>query len=334
LKAFDDYEAPWLMDAFAALAGGGPYGDGRVLIGWAHDNIYMPAEVLKPYFAAVRKAGAHLITSHGVGGPSFGDPASSVEILDGHGLLDKDILISHANYPHEGDAEKLKKSGATISTTPNTELQMGLPLVALKEDFEANASIGVDAHSWGSSSMCDQMRLLLQSARLERQHGLAEQDKWSRHTGFSVEQVFNLATIGGARAVGLSDHIGKLEVGKEADIVIFDGTSPSMLAAADEDPVAAIVLHSSPRDVESVIIGGVVRKEHGRLLDVTVADSQVGHKATFEPRRSLSWNAVSREVLNSRKRLNEAVAGLDMGAAEDVIMDMYYMTKGKMLEQV
>jgi imidazolonepropionase-like amidohydrolase len=81
--------------------------------------------------------------------------------------------------------------------------------------------------------------------------------------------LFNLETIHGARAVGLENKIGSIEVGKLADIVIFDGKTPGMLAAAEEDTLVAIVMHSSINDVDMVIIDGQIRKQNGKLLPVS-----------------------------------------------------------------
>jgi adenine deaminase len=93
---------------------------------------------------------------------------------------------------------------------------------------------------------------------------------WSRHTGFDVEQVFNLGTVGGAKAVGMEKDVGRLREGMKADLVVFDGASPAMLAAVEEGPVTAIVLHCSPKDIDMVLVDGVVRKENGQLVDVDV----------------------------------------------------------------
>jgi formylmethanofuran dehydrogenase subunit A len=72
--------------------------------------------------------------------------------------------------------------------------------------------------------------------------------------------------MGGAKAVGMGSEIGSLEVSKRADVIIFDvSNSPGMIVAAENDPVAAIVLHASVRDVETVIIDGKIRKSRGKL---------------------------------------------------------------------
>jgi imidazolonepropionase-like amidohydrolase len=82
--------------------------------------------------------------------------------------------------------------------------------------------------------------------------------------------VFNLATIKGARAAGLGDKIGSITVGKFADLVFWYKNTPGMIAAAEQDPVAAIIHHSSLRDVKSVMIDGMFRKRDCKLLPVVL----------------------------------------------------------------
>ncbi|KAI1487666.1 amidohydrolase [Biscogniauxia mediterranea] len=336
-KVEDDYFSEEHLTAYRELAKAGPYGNGLVHIGYAMDNIYVPGEVLKPYYADLRdptKGKAKLITTHAVGGKMLGSGPSGVQILDGHGLLGPDILISHATWPHEHDGALFKKTGACISSTANTELQMGSMPVALRDDHYDNASIGVDCHSWGAGGIPEQMRMTLQAARAERGVKLAEKGLWSRHTGIDVEKVFNLGTIGGAKATGLSEEIGSLREGMKADIVVFDNASPSMLVAAEENPVAAIVLHSSHRDIEMVIIDGVIRKAEGQLLQVTVADAPVASKSVVAPGKRLTWKDVAKEVMESRNSLAEKAKTLDFEKGEEYAINAMHMDTRVMLENV
>ena len=345
-EAEDDMRSPWVMDTFESLAAFAPF-EGRVHVGFAIDNVYLPAETMKSIFARARAAPAKVITSHGVGGPAHsmgpGKPAPSVaQMLDLHGLLGSDILISHSNSPRaegavpgmQGDAKLFgnPKNAPQISSTPNTELQMGWSPVALMPEYRAVSSIGIDCHSWGSGYMPLQMNLLLQHARYERAAGLARQDKWSRSVGPSVEDVFNLGTVDGARAIGMEKEVGRIAVGMKADLVVFDTDTPAMLAAAVEDPVAAVVLHSSPRDIAYVIADGVVRKEGGVLVDVEVAGGVGGEGAVVEPGTRISWKDVGREILTSQELLKGRLEGADMVSAEDKIMDMIHMNKAALID--
>lgn len=165
---------------------------------------------MKKLYSELRAAKAQVITSHAAAGLAFGNGPSVAQLLNNHGLLGPDVLLSHANFPKDGDAELITKNNVWISATPNTELQMGWPPLALRPEFEANSSLGVDCHTWGSSYMPSQMRLGLQYARTERQEELRKQGKWSRHVGPTAEQIFNVGTIGGARAFGMAGEVGQI----------------------------------------------------------------------------------------------------------------------------
>lgn len=305
-------------------------------IGYAIDNLYLPSEIIKPYYADLRdstKGRAKIITSHGVGGPMYGNGPSAVQLLAKNDLLGPDILISHANFPHEGDAELFAKSGAHLSSTASTELQMGWPPVALQPENYGHSSVGIDCHSWTSASIPTQMNLLLQYSRCSRQGQLQGRGLWSSHTGISVEQAFNLGTIGGAKAVGLEKEIGRLEEGMKADLVVFDKESPTMLAAADEDPVAAIVLHSSPRDIEMVIVDGVIRKASGKILDVDVQPPPNNETAVIDGSKVISWKDATKAVLESRRSLQEKIGKIDMKLGEQFVMDLFHMNQRGLVEE-
>jgi hypothetical protein len=303
---------------------------------WAmHSTTSTYQEVIRPYYADLRdpaKGKAKLITTHGTGGPVIGNGPSAVHILSKHNLLGPDILISHAIYPHEGDGELFAKSGGHFSSTPSTELQMGMPPIALQEDHYEHASLGIDCHSWTSPSIPTQMSLILQYARCKRQEKLAERGMWSRHTGFDVEQVFNLSTVGGAKAVGMEKDVGRLREGMKADLVVFDVASPAMLAAPEEDPVAAIVLHSSPGDIDMVLVDGVFRKENGQLVDVEVEAAPTVVERVIEAGTRVTWKDITGMVLGSRRALKRKMDRIDMKQGEEYVMRLFHLAKQGMLE--
>ncbi|KAF6804622.1 amidohydrolase family protein [Colletotrichum musicola] len=331
-SATDDFTSPGVLPAWESLAAQAPFADGRIQLGFSVDNIWLPADQIKPLYAGLRAAGAKVITTHSCGGPAFGGGPSAAQILAGHGLLGPDVILSHANFPHDGDAALIADGGAWISATPNTEIQLGWPPLALLGEFEARSSLGVDAHSWGSAFMPGQMRLGLQYARTERQEELRKEGKWSRRTGISVEQAFNLGTVGGARAVGMAGELGQIKVGAKADLVVFDAGSTSMFPAAEEDPVAAIVLHSSERDVETVIVGGVVRKEGGKLLPVSVTSKIRGAKDLGLEGRQLQWKEVAEKLLESRGNIIKRQGDIDMDAAEESILNAWHFDQKALVD--
>ncbi|KAF7294537.1 5-methylthioadenosine/S-adenosylhomocysteine deaminase n1 [Mycena indigotica] len=310
--------APSTPDYFdsqlADLAKQQPFGDGRVQLGLAFDSFFLPKEMVIERFEKARSLGIKLITSHYVRGAVFG-PHSLVELLEAYGLLGPDILLSHASNATTNDAVLLTSANAHVAATPNTELQMahGFP-VSFRDDLHAVASLGVDCQSTNPGDMLTQMRLALQVARGAYNQPFIDVGKNPNVVKHTVESVFNLGTIKGARAVGMASHIGSIAVGKLADLVIFDGESPAMVCAAEHDPVTAIVMHASVRDVETVIVDGKIRKSGGKLLAVQGLNGE-----------KMEWNTVAEKLIESRVRIEAEYRKIDMKSATVRIMDIFQM---------
>lgn len=128
----------------------------------------------------------------------------------------------------------------------------------------------VDCHANNLGSIVSEMHIDLQEARGISNAKFEAQDKAPKKVFKTMEVAFNLGTIQGARVVRVEDNIGSIKEGKMADLVIFNATSLGMVCAADHDPVAAVVLHSSPGDIEAVMVDSIWRKRSGALLPVKV----------------------------------------------------------------
>lgn len=190
-------------------------------------------------------------------------------------------------------------------------MQMGLgESVAFRNDLKSHASIGVDCHSNNSSDLLTQLRLGLLYARAgENSQAMARGEYPS--VRIKVEEAFNLGTIQGAKAINMEDQIGSIQVGKRADLVVFDASSPGMVCAAEEDAVAAVLMHAGVGDVETVIVDGVVRKEGGKLVDIGILDSL----SSAEMGAEMTWAEVRARLLESRERIQKRGQGQDRQAA-------------------
>lgn len=121
----------------------------------------------------------------------------------------------------------------------------------------------------------------------------------------------------------IADKIGSIAQDKLADLVIFDANSPSMICAGVHDPVAAIILHSSPTDIDTVIIDGVIRKQDGKLLDVKL--DKTGKEAAGKD--SLSWKDVALNLIKTRERIQSETEKIDMKDAEKKVMEAFYISE-------
>ncbi|KAJ7772838.1 hypothetical protein DFH07DRAFT_913080 [Mycena maculata] len=317
----------WAASQLAELAGKQPFGDGRVRLGVSFDAYYLAKDVVVSVFETARKLGVKLITSHCVRNAIAGQH-SVVNILNSYGLLKDDILLSHASQVLPEDAVLLNAEHAHVSSTPDTELQMahGTP-VCFRPDLYKISSLGVDCHSNNSADILTQMRLALQSARGAHNAPFVAQGKVPRTVAHTVQKVFNLGTILGARAVGMGAEIGSIAVGKLADVVVFDGQSPSMVCAAEHDPVAAIVMHASVRDIETVIVDGKVRKFAGKLVPVDVGAREGEEKP-------LGWPEVAAKLIHSRRRLQEAIEAGNDDEAREAVITAYGIDKNNVVDHL
>lgn len=149
------------MQTFGELTDHGPFGDGRVTLGFAFDLFFLPPDKVKGLFAHVKAKGIKTIAYHG----SIVLALPVILKLYDLNLLNEHIIVSRGGAISRTDAELLKAKGAHLSSTPSTELQMAMShpycfdasfldgcasgdSIGLQE----NASIGVDCHSCASGS--------------------------------------------------------------------------------------------------------------------------------------------------------------------------------------
>lgn len=244
---------------------------------------------------------------------------SLVDTLESYNLLGPDIVFSHASNLTETDIPKLAQAKAWISTTPDTELQMGHGnIVCFREGCTNMCSLGIDCHSNNSSDIVSQMRLALQHERSARNEKIIAQGKTTVSLNLFVQDVFRLGTMQGARTIRMEDKLGSIEVGKLADLVIFDGNSPGMVCASEENPVAAIVLHSSVRDIDTVIVDGHIRKRDGKLQSVKIDPSMTD---VTIPKQNVEWSQVAKELISSRGRIQDTMVKAGANESERLIKD-------------
>jgi cytosine/adenosine deaminase-related metal-dependent hydrolase len=133
---------------------------------------------------------------------------SSTELLDRNGLLTPSTLAVHCVHINLSDAHILKQRGVTVCLCPrsNDRLDVGRAPLALFRKLDIPLALGTDSLASNDSlSLWDEMRFVL--------------DQFA--DGLSPADVVRMATSGGAAALGLSDSLGSLEVGKRADFQVI-----------------------------------------------------------------------------------------------------------------
>ena len=171
----------------------------------------------------------------------------------------RNVTLGHANHLTDAETEVLIELGASLAWAPGASMMWGHGSTLHGRHAElwrrgANISLGSDSANWSNVfDLFRQANLALLTARE------AHQDRNYLH----AEDVLEMATLGGARACGMEDRIGSLEVGKRADIVIHTLRRTELLPVTDL--LRNLMYSSGSKSVDTVIIDGKVILDRGEF---------------------------------------------------------------------
>jgi cytosine/adenosine deaminase-related metal-dependent hydrolase len=191
--------------------------------------------------------------------------AAMVRQLAEMGLLREGTTYVHACHLTDEEWKLVAGSGGHIAVAPQVELQMGhgWPPVAKALSLGLPPSLSADVVTSAPGDMFTQMRAVFAAERA-RAHAASWEDGAPAGGMLTARQMLEMATINGARGIGLGDRTGSLAAGKQADIVVIDATAINL--APVNDPVAAVVNCADVSNVEHVLVAGTFRKRDGKLL--------------------------------------------------------------------
>jgi 5-methylthioadenosine/S-adenosylhomocysteine deaminase len=207
-----------------------------------------------------------LLCSMHVGGGAMRVP-DGFERLIGAGLVRGGTNIVHGNNLSADQLVALVGQGASVTVTPECELQMGFgdPVTGRLRALGAPPSIGSDVESAMGGDMFTNMRMALQYQRaLDNQEVLDRTRKAPDHVSIAAWEALQWATINGAKMAGLERFTGSLTPGKQADLVLLRTDDLNMMPVID--PVHAIVFQAGISNVDTVLVAGRVVKAGGRLV--------------------------------------------------------------------
>lgn len=179
-----------------------------------------------------------------------------IDLLDSLGVLQSRALLIHCVHVDAGDIDAIVHHGCSVAHCPASNAKLGHGIAPLAALLAAGVTVGIGSDSVASNDRMD----LLDEARLATLMASARE---ARHDAVSASRALELATLGGARALGLADEIGSLEVGKAADLAAF--AIPDHRLPVHE-PVAALVYSLAGMPARFVAVAGQVRVRDGCLV--------------------------------------------------------------------
>lgn len=174
------------------------------------------------------------------------------------GLLGPGLIAVHAVHLEANEIELLAKYGCSVAHCPSSNLKLGSGIAPITQLSASGVNIGLGTDGAASNNRLD----LFQEMRLA---ALLAKEQAGRADAVDAHQVLRMATLGGARALGLESSIGSLRPGKWADLcaVCFD----DMALAPCYDPVSHLCYAVGREHVSDVWVAGTLRVEYGQLIE-------------------------------------------------------------------
>ena len=172
------------------------------------------------------------------------------EVLEDLGLLDSNTLLAHGLGIHESELALLRDSDTKIAICPTAAIKSGAGIShgsLIPEMLDLGITIGLGTDAANNSNLVETMRSMYLSAVIFK-------DGRNDVNMVPAETALEMATINAATALGLDHSIGSLEVGKRADLVMFDTMRPEWGSLFN--PVNNLVYSADGRSVKNVFING------------------------------------------------------------------------------
>jgi cytosine/adenosine deaminase-related metal-dependent hydrolase len=184
-----------------------------------------------------------------------------IELLHKIGFLDPEVSLSHCifisghswlAYPYGDDLKIIADSGAAVAYSPLKYLKLGIVMESFDKYLKAGINMGIGTDTFPKDILSD-MRYAALASRLAEKSFLAGHPR----------DVFNAATLGGAKMLG-RDDLGRLQKGAKADIAIVN--LRDIAFGAVRDPIRSLVETAVSRDVRTVIVDGETLVDNGKYL--------------------------------------------------------------------
>jgi 5-methylthioadenosine/S-adenosylhomocysteine deaminase len=201
-----------------------------------------------------------------------------VEHLQALGLLGSHLIADHCVHLHDEEIEILAQEGVKAIHNPESNMKLASGIAPIPEMLRKDIIIGLGTDGCASNNNLDLFTEMDMAAKL---HKLNTMDP----TVMDAMTVLRMATIEGAKALGMEALIGSLEEGKKADIIVVDVKKPHLTPMYN--PYSHLVYAARGNDVVHAIINGKLVMEGRKLLSLEL--DEIMERAREKSRDVLRW---------------------------------------------
>ena len=203
---------------------------------------------------------------------------STIEVLERAGVLRARPLLIHCVRASRDDIRRIADNNCAVAHCPASNAKLGHGIADLAGLLDAGVAVGLGSDSVASNNKMD----MLAEARAAV---LAQRARVAKHDVLCAKDVLALATLGGARALGLEQEVGSLEVGKSADLAAFPVDECGMPV---HDPEAAAIFALPGANATLVTVAGRELVRDGRVVG---SDHGLGRRMEETARLMREWAA-------------------------------------------
>lgn len=187
-----------------------------------------------------------------------------VPYMKDQGIFDVPVIAAHCVHIDDHEMRMLKKHGASVAHCPSANLKLASGIAAITQMLEIglNVAIGTDGPASNNDlDMFEEMRLAALLAKVTP----------NDPTALPAKQALKMATVNGAKALGMEDSVGSLEVDKIADLIVVDAHPLHNMPHFAVNPDAAysqLVYAAKSSDVQHTIVHGKILMRNRELLTI------------------------------------------------------------------
>jgi 5-methylthioadenosine/S-adenosylhomocysteine deaminase len=192
----------------------------------------------------------------------YGD--TPVRHLEKIGVLDEKTVAVHCNWPDEREIEILADYGVKVSHNPESSMKLAAGIAPISKMLKAGITVGLGTDGCASNNDLDMLREMDTAAKIHK-------IKSMNPTAMDAETVLKMATIEGAKLLGLEKHTGSIEEGKFADIIMIDMKKPHLTPVYNH--YSHMVYAATGSDVSTSIINGKIVMKDRQLLTLNIREA-------------------------------------------------------------
>jgi cytosine/adenosine deaminase-related metal-dependent hydrolase len=208
--------------------------------------------------------------------------SDAIALLAREKFLGRDVQVIHATWVSPEEIRALADNGCPVSLSPYTELRIGFGFPPTGELLAAGIPVGLSVDTTALSGNADMFAIMKAIQNIEN-------SRTNNEFKLPARRVLELATIEGARSMGMDERVGSLKAGKRADLIMVNTREVNL--GVFSEPAHMLVEAAQPSNVDTVMVDGRILKRRGRLtaIDVEQTVSEASAALTAVRKRAGWW---------------------------------------------